>query len=198
MRSDLPFSPFVWILLIFLVLLIRRLWRGGKITPTTPKPPRASREPKSFVGLTRKLACEAGAQGVEPHPQAPGVPPPRMILARGRRCQVDATGHFCPHPNCSYRGWGAGAISALTAIPIAAAGDRSFVSVAEAFSWRRMTRRFTANRSSPTTLSGSWEPAPKAAARVFEVDPNTAAARFPYTTKFSHTFRVRTASAQPE
>jgi hypothetical protein len=54
-----------------------------------------------------------------------------MILPRGRRCQVDTTGHFCPHPNCSYRGWGAGAIAALTAIPIAAAGDRSFVSVAD-------------------------------------------------------------------
>jgi hypothetical protein len=87
-----------------------------------------------------------------------------MILLRGCRCQVDTTGHFCPHPNYSYRGWGAGAISALTAIPIAAAGDRAFVSVAEALSWRRITRRFAANRSSPTTGGGAWEPAPKASA----------------------------------
>jgi hypothetical protein len=60
MRSDLPFAPFVCILLIFLVLLIRRLWHGGKITLTAPKPPRAPREAKPFVGLTRKPACEAG------------------------------------------------------------------------------------------------------------------------------------------
>jgi hypothetical protein len=149
MRSDLPFSPSVWVFLILLVLLLRRLWRGGTNTPTAPKPPRAPREPKPFVGLTHKPACEACAPGIEPYPQAPGVPPPRTILTRGRRCQVDTTGHFCPHPNCSYRGWGAGAVSAPTAILIAAAGDRSLVSVAEALSWRRMTRRCTANRSSP-------------------------------------------------
>ena len=35
----------------------------------------------------------------EPHPQAPGAPPSRMILPRGRRGQVDTTRHFCPHPN---------------------------------------------------------------------------------------------------
>jgi hypothetical protein len=28
-----------------------------------------------------------------------------MICTRGRRRHVDTTGHFCPHPNCSYRGW---------------------------------------------------------------------------------------------
>jgi hypothetical protein len=28
-----------------------------------------------------------------------------MILTRGRRRRVDTTGHFCPQPDCSYRGW---------------------------------------------------------------------------------------------
>ena len=28
-----------------------------------------------------------------------------MILTRGRRRQVDTTGHFCPHATCAYYGW---------------------------------------------------------------------------------------------
>jgi IS1 family transposase len=28
-----------------------------------------------------------------------------MIFTRGRRRQVDTTGHFCPHATCSYHGW---------------------------------------------------------------------------------------------
>jgi len=28
-----------------------------------------------------------------------------MTLTRGRPRQVDTSGHFCPHANCSYRGW---------------------------------------------------------------------------------------------
>jgi hypothetical protein len=39
MRSDLPFAPFVCLLLIFLVLLIRRLWHGGKIILTARNRP---------------------------------------------------------------------------------------------------------------------------------------------------------------
>ena len=28
-----------------------------------------------------------------------------MIVTRGRRRQVDTTGHFCPHATCAYHGW---------------------------------------------------------------------------------------------
>jgi IS1 family transposase len=28
-----------------------------------------------------------------------------MILTRGRRRQVDTSAHFCPNPDCAYRGW---------------------------------------------------------------------------------------------
>ena len=104
MRSDLAFYSFASILLILLYLWLRQLWRGGKTAPAVPKPPRLKRNPKSFAGLTRKPDCEACEQGVVSHPQAPGAPPPRMILARGRHRQVDTSGHFCPREACSYHG----------------------------------------------------------------------------------------------
>jgi IS1 family transposase len=35
-----------------------------------------------------------------PHP-----PPPHIVPTRGRRRQVDTSTHFCPNPDCAYRGW---------------------------------------------------------------------------------------------
>src|SRR5262245_60194408 len=32
--------------------------------------------------------------------------PPRLVMARGRRRQVDTSTHFCPHPDGASRGWG--------------------------------------------------------------------------------------------
>jgi IS1 family transposase len=32
-------------------------------------------------------------------------PPPRIIMTRGRRRAVDTSRHFCPNPDCAYRGW---------------------------------------------------------------------------------------------
>jgi transposase-like protein len=70
-----------------------------------PKSTRRKREPKPFAGYTHKPECELCDHGLDSHPQASGVPPPRMMFTRGRRRTVDTTGHFCPHPDCSYRGW---------------------------------------------------------------------------------------------
>jgi len=42
---------------------------------------------------------------VTPRPYAPSAPPPRIIPKRGRRRQVDTSTHFCPNPDCAYRGW---------------------------------------------------------------------------------------------
>ncbi len=104
MRFDLTFSPFVCVLLILLALLFCRFWQGGKSAPVGPKPPRRKHEPKPFVGLTRKPDCEACEQHVRFQPQVPGAPPPRMRFTRGRRRQVDTSGHFCPDATCSYQG----------------------------------------------------------------------------------------------
>ena len=92
MPSDLTFYPFVWVFLILLCLLLCRLWRGVKTVPMTLKPPRAKREPKPFVGLTRKSDCPACAQEAAlcpPAASAPNAPPPRMTFTRGRHRYVD-------------------------------------------------------------------------------------------------------------
>jgi IS1 family transposase len=109
MPSDLGCSPFACVLFILLGLLLCRLWRGGKTPPLAHKPPRPKRQPKPFAGLTCQPACAACEQGAGSHPQAPGAPPPRMRLTRGRHRHVETTGHFCPHAPCAYHGrvnWG--------------------------------------------------------------------------------------------
>lgn len=106
MRFDLIFYPFVCALFILLMLLlIARFCRVDKPASVIPKPPRRKREPKPFAGYTHKPQCELCEQGVVPQPPMPGAPPPRTIFTRGRHRKVDTTGHFCPHPDCSYRGW---------------------------------------------------------------------------------------------
>jgi hypothetical protein len=57
-----------------------------------------------LAGLTRKPECALWARQGRSHPQAPGAPPPRMIVTRGRRRQVNTTGHFCPHAACASHG----------------------------------------------------------------------------------------------
>jgi transposase-like protein len=104
MPSDLTFYALAWIFLIMVILLCRQLWRSGTLTSAAPKPPRAKRAPQPFAGLTRKPDCELCAQQGRSHPQAPGAPPSWMIVTRGRRRQVNTTGHFCPHAACAYHG----------------------------------------------------------------------------------------------
>jgi transposase-like protein len=104
MRFDLTFYPVVCVVLILLVLLFYRFWQGGKSGPAGPKLPRRKREPKPFAGLTRKPDCVACEQQIRSQPHVPSTPPPRMILTRGRRRQVDTTSHFCPHATCAYHG----------------------------------------------------------------------------------------------
>jgi IS1 family transposase len=76
--------------------------------PVEPILPRRSRssEPQSFAGLTHKPHCVACEQ-VPPASlvTAPAAPPPRITSTRGRKRQVDTGHHFCPNPDCPYRGW---------------------------------------------------------------------------------------------
>jgi hypothetical protein len=106
MQSEPIFALIVGVVLMVLVVLSRQRCRRGKSTPATPKPPRAPREPKPFAGFTHKPECPACQQAGELQPLAlaPNAPPPHMIFTRGRRRQVNTTGHFCPHATCSYHG----------------------------------------------------------------------------------------------
>jgi IS1 family transposase/transposase-like protein len=106
MRSDPIFALVVGIVLMLLVVLSRRLCRSGKSILAATKPPKATREPKPFAGLTHKPDCPACEQEAERQPSAstPPAPPPRLTFTRGRRRHVDTTGHFCPHAACAYHG----------------------------------------------------------------------------------------------
>src|SRR2546427_1512952 len=99
MVSHLLFYQLVLLGLLWLCVMLPYTWpnahTGGGRHPTTPARPRQkrTREPKPFAGLTHKplgVACEHA----QAHPpQGPGCPPPRKVSTRGRRRQVDTSGH---------------------------------------------------------------------------------------------------------
>src|SRR5215813_4071676 len=120
MVSPLFFYQLGLLALLWLCLMLHYTWPSDRATqrqspsqPASPPPPKRSRGPKPFAGLTHKPHCDACEQAVEPRPPAPSAPPPRLIPTQGRRRQVDTSRHFCPDPDCAYRGWlGLGNISA--------------------------------------------------------------------------------------
>jgi IS1 family transposase len=111
MVSHLFFYQLVLIALVWLCLMLQWAWPSDPAAacPTTPEPlppvPKRQREPAPFVGLTTKPHCDACEHSSAPCPQTPSAPPPRMVPTRGRRRQVDTSRHFCPNPDCAYRGW---------------------------------------------------------------------------------------------
>ena len=76
-----------------------------RATPISPPRPR-SRAAKPFAGLTHNPPCAACEQALQaPTVTSPVAPPPRITSTRGRKRQVETSQHFCPHPDCAYRGW---------------------------------------------------------------------------------------------
>jgi hypothetical protein len=108
-------NPLVYQLLVValvLIYLIIHVWwpnpsRLPPLRPLKPDKPRHKRAkaPKPFTGYLNKPLCEACEQGTDTRPQAPGSPPPIITCTRGRRRIVDTQLHFCPDPDCAYRGW---------------------------------------------------------------------------------------------
>jgi transposase-like protein/IS1 family transposase len=111
MASNLLLYQLLVIALVLICLLVHVWWPDApSLAPQTPlkphKPQRKfSKEPKPFTGLIHKPLCEACEQGADTRPKAPGSPPPILTYTRGRRRTVDTGAHFCPAPQCSYRGW---------------------------------------------------------------------------------------------
>src|SRR5262247_743854 len=101
MGSDLIFYQLALIALVWLFVMLHYAWPsgGGAGGPSTAEPHKPththSQAPKPFAGLTHKPSCEACEQGVASRSQEPCAPPPRMLLTRGRRRQVDPSAHFC-------------------------------------------------------------------------------------------------------
>jgi IS1 family transposase len=111
MVSHLFFYQLVLVALVWLCLMLHWVWPSDPSLASPlilpPPPPRRKRrhEAQPFAGLTRKPHCDACEHGSAPCPQAPSAPPPRLVPTRGRRRQVDTSTHFCPNPDCAYRGW---------------------------------------------------------------------------------------------
>ena len=111
MAPDALFYPLLLAALVSVCLIIHAWWpdplRATPLPPVQPDKPRRNRskEPKPFAGYIQKPLCEACEHGVDSRPKAPGSPPPAILFTRGRRRTVDTSGHFCPDPDCAYRGW---------------------------------------------------------------------------------------------
>jgi IS1 family transposase len=111
MVSHLFYYQLALVALVWLCLMLQWAWpsapaAGCATTPEPPGPrPKRHREPTPFAGLTHKPPCDACAHASTPHPQPPAAPPPHIVPTRGRRRQVDTSHHFCPNPDCAYRGW---------------------------------------------------------------------------------------------
>ena len=110
MVPDLFFYQLLLVALIWLCVMLHWVWPSDlTMCPTTPEPtplpPKRHPGPKPFEGLTTKPPCDACASSSAPHPQTPSVPPPPIVPTRGRRREVDTSRHFCPNPDCAYRGW---------------------------------------------------------------------------------------------
>jgi hypothetical protein len=111
MVSPLFFSQLVLVALVWLCVMLHWAWPSDPATvcPTTPEPPgprpKHHHEPTPFTGLTTKPHCDACEHSSAPRSQTPSSPPPRIVPTRGRRRQVDTSTHFCPNPDCAYRGW---------------------------------------------------------------------------------------------
>src|SRR6266699_3167010 len=111
MVSHLFFYQLVLVALVWLCVMLQWAWPSDPATvgPTTPEPPgprpKRHRAPTPFAGLTTKPHCDACEHSGAPRPQTASSPPPRMVSTRGRRRQVDTSTHFCPNPDCAYRGW---------------------------------------------------------------------------------------------
>jgi transposase-like protein len=111
MVSDLFFSQLMLIALLWRCVMLH--WVGPSdptmasptLLPVTLPPPKRSREPQPFAGLTRKPHCDACEHARDSRLHAPSASPPRIVMTRGRRREVDTSRHCCPNPDCPYRGW---------------------------------------------------------------------------------------------
>jgi hypothetical protein len=111
MVSHLFFYQLTLIALVWLCVMLHWVWPSDSAAacPTTlaPPPPRPKRRraPKPFEGFIKRPHCDACEHATAPRPQAPSAPPPRIVMTRGRRRAIDTSMHFCPNPDCAYRGW---------------------------------------------------------------------------------------------
>jgi hypothetical protein len=184
MVSPLFFYQLGFLALLWLCIMLHYAWPSDRAaqrqSPSQPASPpqKRSREPKPFAGLPHKPLCNACEQAVEPRPPSPSAPPLRLSPTQGRRRQVDTLRHFCPDPDCAYRGWlGLGNISA-NGHPNGGPWRQLRCSRCGGYFLETHGTIFHGKRVAPNLLV--WAVGAlaeglgiRAVARVFEVDPNT-------------------------
>ena len=92
--------------------LLARDWSSWQHLREWKKPKRGRRRPKSykkpkpFEGVTRGPVCAAyAAEEVREKEELWRELPPKIERARGRRPEMDTSGHFCPKEGCQHHGW---------------------------------------------------------------------------------------------
>jgi IS1 family transposase len=184
MVSHLFFYQLTLIALVWLCLMLHGAWPSDSAavcpTPLAPPPPRPKRrrQPKPFQGLTTKPLCDVCEHALDPHPHAPSAPPPRLVPTRGRRRQVDTSMHFCPNPDCAYRGWVGWGNLRANGHPNGGPWRQLYCTRCEGYFQETQGTPLHGKRVAPEKLV--WAVGAlaeglgiRAVARVFEVDPNT-------------------------
>jgi IS1 family transposase len=111
MVSHLFYYQLALLALIWLFVMLPRSWprrsEPPPPVPATPLKPKRKRslEPKAFAGLTHKPHCALCERETGETPPAPPQRPDPMPPTTRRPRTVDTSMHFCPHPECAYRGW---------------------------------------------------------------------------------------------
>src|SRR5712691_9943434 len=183
MVSHLFFYQLTLIALVWLCVMLQWAWPSDSAPcPTTPDPlppvPKRRREPKPFAGLTTKPPCDACEHATDPHPHAPSAPPPRIVPTRGRRRQVDTSMHFCPNPNCAYRGWVGWGNLRANGHPNGGPWRQLLCVVCRRYCLETLGTLFHGKRVAPELIVRviaclAEGLGIRGTARVFEVDPNT-------------------------
>src|SRR6267142_989265 len=184
MVSHLFFYQLTLIALVWLCVMLQWVWPSDPtaVCPTTPEPtppvPKRHRERTPYAGLTTKPPCDACAHASDLRPAAPCPPPPRIVPTRGRRRQVDTSTHFCPNPDCAYRGWVGWGNLRANGHPNGGPWRQLYCTRCEGYFQETQGTPLHGKRVEPQKLV--WAVGAlaeglgiRAVARVFEVDPNT-------------------------
>jgi IS1 family transposase/transposase-like protein len=112
MGHNLFFHTLLLLGVLWFCVILRWVWprRRAALDQADGQPAtrtyRRSTDPPPFPGLTTKPLCATCEQVAQAHvAQASSGPPPLMTSTRGRRRQVATQHQFCPYPCCQYYGW---------------------------------------------------------------------------------------------
>jgi IS1 family transposase len=146
-------------------------------TPITPKRKRST-EPKAFEGLTHKPHCALCERETGETPPAPPPRPAPMPPTNRRPRTVDTSRHFCPHPECDYRGWLGLHNLRANGHPNGGPWRQLYCTACESYFLETHGTPFHGKCVSPDLLVWAIGALAeglgiRAVARVFEVDPNT-------------------------